>query len=408
MAIYSWKGKNKMGEYLNGELDVDSTEIAIEELRKNNIYPITIGKKSEFFSFKLAGTKEISPKTKISDNNLIIFTRQFSSLIDSGVPILQGIQIMIEQQKNKDVKGILKKILENIESGASLSNSLRKFPRVFNDLYVNLVEAGERGGVLDIVFKRLSVYYEKMLKLKRKIKGAMIYPIVVLSVAVAVIIILMTFVIPVFANLFASVGAKLPGLTLDVINVSDFIRSYILYIIIGLGILIFLIRLYYKKESGRRNIDRLFLKIPVFGVLLKKIAIARFARTLSTMIESGVSILAGLELVSKTSGNKIIEESLLKAREDVVGGSSLSLALNKTELFPPLVIQMVIVGEKTGNLDAMLSKVADYYDEEVDNAVTNLTQMLEPVLIVFLGIVVGTLVVAMYLPIFNIGKAIKG
>lgn len=408
MAIYRWKGKRSSGEYLKGEITASDPNFVVSELRKMDIYPINIGKKNEFFTISLQGTKEISPKTKISDNNLIVFTRQFSSLIDSGVPILQGLNIMIEQQKNKELKGILLKIKESIESGASLSDSLREFPRVFNDLYVNLVEAGEKGGVLDRVFKRLSVYFEKILKLKRKIKGAMIYPIVVLSVAVAVIIILMTFVIPVFANLFASVGAKLPALTRDVIAFSDFVRAYILYIIIAIGALIFALRVYHNKESGRRNIDRLFLKIPIIGVLLKKVAIARFARTLSTMVESGVPILAGLEIVSKTSGNKIIEESLMQTKEDVSAGSPLSAALNKTNLFPPLVIQMVMVGEKTGNIDAMLAKVADYYDEEVDNAVNNLTQMLEPALIIFLGIVVGTLVVAMYLPIFNLGKAIKG
>lgn len=408
MAIYRWKGKKRSGEYLKGEITASDTRLVVEELRKMDIYPINIGKKSEFFTLSLQGAKEISPKTKISDNNLIVFTRQFSSLIDSGVPILQGLTIMIEQQKNKELKGILVKIKESIESGASLSDSLKKFPRVFSDLYVNLVEAGEKGGVLDRVFKRLSIYFEKILRLKRKIKGAMIYPIVVLSVALAVIIILMTFVIPVFANLFASVGAKLPSLTRDVIAFSDFMRAYILYIIIATSVLIFGLRVYYKKENGRRNIDRLFLKIPLIGVLLKKVAIARFARTLSTMVESGVPILAGLEIVSKTSGNKIIEESLMQTKQDVSAGSSLSVALNKTNLFPPLVIQMVMVGEKTGNLDAMLAKVADYYDEEVDNAVNNLTQMLEPALIIFLGIVVGTLVVAMYLPIFNLGKAIKG
>ena len=408
MAVYQWKGKKHTGEYLSGEITAENYEQVIEEIRKKNIYPISVKKKSEFFTLSLSGTKEISPNTKISDNNLIVFTRQFSSLIESGVPILQGLTIMIEQQKNKELKGILTKIREGIESGASLSDSLRKFPRVFNDLYVNLVESGEKGGVLDRVFKRLSVYFEKILKLKRKIKGAMIYPIVVLSVAIGVIVILMTFVIPVFANLFSSVGAKLPALTRDVIGFSDFMRAYILYIIIALGVLIFALKAYHKKESGKRNIDRIILKIPVIGMLLKKVAIARFARTLSTMVESGVPILAGLAIVSKTSGNKIIEESLMQTKEDVSSGSPLSAALNKTKLFPPLVIQMVMVGEKTGNLDAMLAKVADYYDEEVDNAVNNLTQMLEPALIIFLGVVVGTLVVAMYLPIFNLGKAIKG
>ncbi len=408
MATYRWKGKKHSGEYLNGEITADSNEQVIEEIRKMDVYPISVKKKSEFFTLSLQGNKGISPNTKISDNNLIVFTRQFSSLIESGVPILQGLSIMIEQQKNKELKGILTKIKESIESGASLSDSLRKFPKVFNELYVNLVESGEKGGVLDRVFKRLAVYFEKILKLKRKIKGAMIYPIVVLSVAVGVIIILMTFVIPVFANLFASVGAKLPALTRDVIGFSDFMRTYILYIIIALGILIFALRVYHKKESGKRNIDKMMLKIPLIGILLKKVAIARFARTLSTMVESGVPILAGLAIVSKTSGNKIIEDSLMQTKEDVSSGSPLSMALNKTKLFPPLVIQMVMVGEKTGNLDAMLAKVADYYDEEVDNTVNNLTQMLEPALIIFLGIVVGTLVVAMYLPIFNLGKAIKG
>ncbi len=407
MAIYQWKGKKSTGEYLNGELDAANSAIVVEELHKKNIYPIQVGKKSEFFTLSLTGITEVGPRTKISDNNLVVFTRQFSSLIDSGVPILQGISIMIEQQKNKEVKGILIKIKESIEGGASLSNSFRKFPRVFNELYVNLVEAGERGGVLEEVFKRLSVYFEKIVRLKRKIKGAMIYPIVVLSVAVAVIVILMTFVIPIFAKLFASVGAKLPLLTREVINFSNFLRGNIIYILIGIGIFVFLFRFYYKREGGRRNIDRLLLKIPLIGTLLKKVAIARFARTLSTMVESGVPILAALEIVSKASGNKIIEESVIKAREDVASGSSLAAALNKIGLFPPLVIQMIMVGEKTGNMDAMLAKVADYYDEEVDNAVTNLTQMLEPVLIVFLGIVVGTLVVAMYEPIFNIGRAIK-
>lgn len=408
MAVYQWKGKGRSGEYLKGEITASDSNFVAAELRRRDIFPISIGKKSDFFNFSLQGTKEVGPKTKISDNNLIVFTRQFSSLIESGVPILQGLSIMIEQQKNKDLKGILSKIKENIEGGASLSDSLKKYPRVFNDLYVNLVEAGEKGGVLDRVFKRLAVYFEKILKLKRKIKGAMIYPIVVLSVAIGVIIILMTFVIPVFANLFASVGAKLPALTRDVIAFSDFMRKYIVYIIIALAAVLFALKFYYKKESGRRNIDRLMLKIPLIGPLLKKVAIARFSRTLSTMVESGVPILAGLEIVSKTSGNKVIEESLMQTKQDVAAGASLSGSLNKTDLFPPLVIQMVMVGEKTGNLDAMLSKVADYYDEEVDNTVNNLTQMLEPALIVFLGVVVGTLVVAMYLPIFNLGKAIKG
>jgi len=236
----------------------------------------------------------------------------------------------------------------------------------------------------------------------------MIYPIVVLSVAIAVIIILMTFVIPIFASLFASVGAKLPALTMDVIAFSDFMKSYILYIIIAGALIIFALKAYRKRESGRRNIDRLILKIPLIGVLLKKVAIARFARTFSTMIESGVPILAGLDIVSRTSGNKVIEDTIMQAKQDVSAGATLSVSLSKTDLFPPLVIQMVMVGEKTGNLDAMLTKVADYYDEDVDNAVNNLTQMLEPALIIFLGVVVGTLVVAMYLPIFNLGQAIKG
>ena len=408
MATYQWRGKKHSGEYVSGEIAADNNEQVIEAIRKMDVFPISIKKKSDFFTLSLQGNKKIGPNTKISDNNLIVFTRQFSSLIESGVPILQGLSIMVEQQKNKELKGILTKIKEGIESGASLSDSLRKFPKVFNDLYVNLVESGEKGGVLDRVFKRLSVYFEKILKLKRKIKSAMIYPTVVLSVAVGVIIILMTFVIPVFASLFASVGAKLPALTRDVIDFSNFMRAYILYIIIALGILIFAFKAYGKKENGKRNIDRMMLKIPVIGILLKKVAIARFARTLSTMVESGVPILAGLEIVSKTSGNKIIEESLMRTKDEVSSGSPLSSSLNKTNLFPPLVIQMITVGEKTGNLDAMLAKVADYYDEEVDNAVNNLTQMLEPALIVFLGIVVGTLVVAMYLPIFNLGKAIKG
>ena len=250
MPVYQWKGRKKTGEYIVGQIDAASPEIVIDELHKNNIYPINVDKKSEFLSLRLTASKEVSSKTKISDNDLIVFTRQFSSLVDSGVPILQGLSIMIEQQKNKNLKGILSKIKENIESGGSLSDSFKKFPRVFNDLYINLVDAGEKGGVLDKVFKRLSVYFEKTLKLKRKVKGAMIYPTIVLSVAFGVIVILLTFVIPVFANLFASVGAKLPGLTQDVINFSDFVRSYILYIIIAIGVVVFLVKSYYKRENG--------------------------------------------------------------------------------------------------------------------------------------------------------------
>lgn len=407
MAVYRWNGRTRQGAYEKGEITADSTAKAMEELRKKDIFVISVKKKGEFFTLSGSSSKGVSQKTKINDTNLIVFTRQFSSLIESGVPILQGLTIMIEQQKNPQLKGILLKIREGIESGLSLSDSLKKFPNTFNDLYVNLVESGEKGGVLDRVFKRLAVYFEKILKLKRKIKGAMIYPSIVLSVAIGVIVILMTFVIPVFANLFSSVGAKLPTLTTDVIAFSNFMRAYLIYTLIALAAVVIAIRAYYKKENGKRNIDRITLKIPLFGELLRKVAIARFARTLSTMVESGVPILSGLAIVSKTSGNKIIEESLMRAKEDVSSGSPLSTALNKTKLFPPLVIQMVMVGEKTGNLDAMLNKVADYYDEEVDNAVNNLTQMLEPALIIFLGIVVGTLVVAMYLPIFNLGKAIK-
>lgn len=408
MPSFQWKGRNRSGEYVKGEIAASSPDAVAQELHKLDIYPINIAKKSEFFSLSLSGAKkEISSKTRISDTNLIVFTRQFSSLVDSGVPILQGLSIIIEQQKNKDLKGILMKIRESIEGGMSLSESLRKFPRVFNELYVNLVDSGEKGGVLDKVFRRLSVYFEKILKLKRKIKGAMVYPLIVLAVAVAVIIILMTFVIPVFAKLFASVGAKLPTLTTYVIDFSDFMRSNVLYIILGIIAVAVIIKLYHRNEKGRRNIDWFILKLPLFGDLFRKVSIARFSRTLSTMVESGVPILAGLDIVSKISGNKIIEESLVTAREEVMSGAPLSQALNKTGLFPPLVIQMVIVGERTGNLDAMLEKVADYYDEEVDNAVNNLTQMLEPALIIFLGVVVGTLVVAMYLPIFNLGRAIK-
>ena len=407
MPSFIWKGKKRTGEYLKGEVVAETVSEAAEHLRKTDIFPITIRKKSSFFTMSLTGPAKVGPKTKISDNNLVLFTRQFSSLIESGVPILQGIQIITEQQKNKELKGILTHIKEDIEGGSTLSNSLRKFPLAFTDLYTNLVEAGERGGVLDTVFKRLAIYLEKMVKLKRKIKGALIYPSIVLTVAIGVVIVLLTFVIPVFATLFSSVGAKLPALTADVIAFSNFVRAYIIYIIIGLGIIITAIRFYYRTEKGRWNIDWLILRFPLVGILIKKTSIARFTRTLSTMMESGVHILEGLNIVSRATGNVIVKESLMKARDDISSGATFAVSLNKTELFPPLVIQMIAVGESTGTLDAMLSKVADYYEEEVDNAVTNLTQMLEPALIIFLGVTVGTLVVAMYLPIFNLGKAIK-
>ncbi|MCL4558701.1 MAG: type II secretion system F family protein [Deltaproteobacteria bacterium] len=403
MAVFRWEGIKKTGETVKGSTDAQNENAVIAILRQQDIRPITIKEKKA--SLDLANLSIF--KEKVTGKDLSVFTRQFATMIDSGLPLVQCLDILGAQQPNKTFQKTIKDIKASIEGGSTFAAALKKHPETFDSLYTNLVSAGEVGGMLDTILARLATYIEKAEKLKGRVKGAMVYPIVVLSVAAGAVAILLLFVIPIFAKMFADVGAALPAPTQFVMDLSNFLKHYILYLIIGIGAVVYAIRRYYKTSSGQFVIDGLLLKTPVFGEIIRKNAVARFTRTLSTMISSGVPIMDGLEIVARTSGNVIIENAIMKARESIAAGKTISEPLAQTKVFPSMVVQMISVGEATGNMDAMLSKIADFYDEEVDTAVAAMTSLIEPLLIVFLGVVIGGLVVAMYLPIFKIASTIK-
>jgi type IV pilus assembly protein PilC len=369
-------------------------------LRQQNIVPTKIVAKGKEIQFSFSLGK------KVKDRSIAIFTRQLATMIDAGLPLVQSLEILAVQQENKTFKNIIREIREDVEGGSTFAGALKKHPRVFSELYTNLVVAGEEGGILDNILNRLANYIEKAEALKKKVKSALVYPSTIVGVAVIVVMILMIFVIPVFESMFKGAGQTLPLPTLIVLAMSKFVKSYILFIIPAIGILIFLLRRYYKTENGRGVVDSLILKAPVFGPLFQKIAVARFSRTLGTLVSSGVPILDGLSIVSRTSGNKTIETAILKARSSIKEGETIAEPLNRSGVFPPMVIQMISVGESTGALDSMLSKIADFYEEEVDVAVANLTSLLEPFLMMFLGVVIGGVVISMYLPIFQMASAV--
>ncbi len=346
----------------------------------------------------------MQPKVKQAD--IIIFCRQFSTMIDAGLPIIQCLDILYSQNENKTFKNILKEIKGNVESGQTFAEALKKYPKQFDDLFVNMIAAGEAGGILDSILRRLSAYMEKAAKLKAKIKGGMTYPIVTIIIAIIVIAIIMVFVIPVFEEMFEGMGGALPAPTQIVVNMSRFIKSNILYIIGFIGVLIFAIRRFYKTDKGRALMDDLFLRIPLFGPLIRKAAVSKFTRTMGTMLGSGVAILDALEIVAKTAGNKTIEKAVYETRSAISEGRTMSDPLSESGVFPSMVCQMIAVGESTGALDSMLTKIADFYDEEVDQAVENMTALIEPFMLVFLGVVIGGLVVSMYLPIFKMASAL--
>lgn len=401
---FSWTGKTSQGSILNGDMVANNKEEVINALRNQGIIPTIINeKKSE--GIQLFGKK----KQKITDKDIVVFTRQFSTMFSAGIPIVQGLDIMGKQMENKTLRSLINQIKSDVETGTTLADALKKHPRIFDDLYVNLVAAGEAGGVLDAVLMRLANYIEKSMKLKKKVKGAMIYPLIVMSVAVLVIAVIMIFVIPVFAKIFGEMGAALPTPTRIVIAISKFLGGIggvsLLAGIIGT---FFGLRQYRRTVPGRKNTDRALLKIPLIGDLLRKVAVARFTRTLGTLISSGVPILEALEICAKSSGNKIVEEVIFVVKSEVASGKTVAEPLSKSEIFPPMVVQMINVGESTGALDQMLTKIADFYDDEVDNSVSNLTTMLEPMLMVFLGVIIGFIVVALYLPIFKMGEVVGG
>jgi type IV pilus assembly protein PilC len=399
MAVFVYQGRSANGMQ-NGEIEAPDRSAAVGELRRRAILVTKIAEKSApKVSFKFGG--------KVSDKEMAIFTRQFSTMIDAGLPLVQCLNILAEQSESKTLRSVTGQVARNVEAGSTLADALRRHPRTFDDLFTNLVEVGEAGGILDVVLQRLSAYIEKAAALKRKVKAAMVYPSAIIGVAIMVVIFMLTFVIPTFAQMFKDLGADLPLPTKVVLWLSTFVRTYILLIIAGMVGCVLALRSYYRTEGGRATIDALMLKLPIFGTLIRKVAVARFTRTLGTLVQSGVPILDGLRITARTAGNKVVEKAVLQCRAAVTEGKTLAEPLRVSGVFPPMVTQMISVGEQTGALDAMLSKIADFYDDEVDTAVSTLTSLLEPIMIVFLGVVVGGLVVAMYLPIFKLVTLVK-
>jgi type IV pilus assembly protein PilC len=400
MPVYKWEGKTLKGLIKKGEMEAANEGAIRAQLRQQSIIPTKIVSKGK--EIKLS----FSFGSKVKQRSIAIFTRQLATMIDAGLPLVQSLEILSSQQENKTFKNILRGIREDVEGGSTFAGALKKHPATFNDLYTNLVVAGEEGGILDNILTRLANYIEKAEALKKKVKSAMVYPTVIVSVAVIVVIILMIFVIPVFESMFKSAGQTLPLPTMIVVVISKTIRKYIVIVIPAVIALFYFLKKYHQTDNGKALLDRLLLQMPVFGSLFRKIAVARFSRTLGTLVSSGVPILDGLNIVSKTAGNKTIETAILNARASIREGETIAEPLNRSGIFPPMVIQMISVGESTGALDSMLSKIADFYEDEVDVAVSNLTALLEPLLMCFLGVVIGGVVIAMYLPIFQMANAV--
>jgi type IV pilus assembly protein PilC len=397
MATFTYTARAFNGDLRTATIDASSRDDVISQLRKQRLSVVKIDQDA---------TKKIG-KGSIKTRDVVIFTRQFSTMINSGLPLVQALTILAEQTENKALAEVTRKVVFDVESGNTVADALSKHPRAFTNLYVNMVAAGEAGGILDTILLRLATFLEKNDALVRKVKGAMIYPAVIMSVAAIAVVVLLIFVIPVFAGMFASAGQALPFPTRIVIAASGFLKHY--WWVIGAVIIVggYSFQKYYATQSGKLVIDRLMLRMPVLGDVLRKSAVSRFTRTLGTLISSGVSILEGLEITAKTAGNRVIQDAIMQSRSSIAGGDTIAQPLQKSKVFPPMVISMIAVGEQTGGLDEMLSKIADFYDEEVDAAVSNLLSLLEPIMIVFLGVVVGGMVVAMYLPIFDMVNAVQ-
>lgn len=395
MPSFEWKGRDRHGNAQTGVLIGDNKDAVIAALRKQQIVVTTVKEKGKEIALPKFGGG-------IKSKDIAVFTRQFSVMIDAGLPLVQCLEILGQQQDNKSLQKVILQVRQDVEGGLSLAESLRKHPQAFDDLYVNMVAAGEAGGILDTILQRLATYIEKTVKLKSQVRSALIYPVAVVVIAVIVVYVILWKVIPVFASLFEGLGASLPFLTVMIVGVSNFIGNFwwLIFLIVGGGI--FAIRQYYQTEGGRYQLDKLMLRLPAIGILLRKIAVARFCRTLGTLLSSGVAILESLDITARTSGNAVIEEAILIVRKEVEEGKNLADPLSRTEQFPPMVCQMIGVGEQTGAMDTMLSKIADFYEDEVDAAVEGMMALLEPMIISFLGVVIGTIVVAMYLPMFSL------
>jgi type IV pilus assembly protein PilC len=400
MPVFKYAGKTRSGTVQKGEIDANDRESAVAVLRQRQIRVTTIKAKPKELSLNLPGFGGVKEK------DIVIFTRQFATMIEAGLPLVQCLDILSRQATNKEFATVIAKVKTDVESGESFADALRKHPKVFNEFYANMVEAGETGGILDTILARLAAYMEKARALKGKVKSAMVYPAAIVGIAVLVIVFLMIFVIPVFAEMFESFGGTLPAPTQLVMTLSEMTKKYVVYAIPAVIILVFLFKRFYRTAKGKRVVDSLLLQSPVFGPLIQKVAVAKFTRTLGTLVSSGVPIIDGLQITARTAGNKIVEEAVLAVISSVKEGQSLADPLSKQNIFPAMVVQMIEVGESSGALDSMLEKIADFYDEEVDAAVSALTSLLEPALMVFLGVTIGFIVVAMYLPIFKMAGAL--
>jgi type IV pilus assembly protein PilC len=400
MPVFSYSARSVAGDITSGEIDLPTKEEVFGWLVRQRLRPVSVRSKPKEMSFSFG--------SGVKTREVVIFTRQFATMINAGLPLVQSLSILAEQTENKKFQTVISEVLHDIEAGQTLADSMRKHPKVFTELYVNMVAAGEAGGILDTILLRLAVFLEKNDALIRKIKGAMTYPAVMLFVVMAATTILLWKVVPVFATIFTDAGMALPTPTRVVLAISAFLQSYILYLFMGMIAAAFGVKRYYGTDGGKLVIDRMLLKMPVLGGLIRKSAVSRFTRTLGTLISSGVSILEGLEITARTSGNRVVHDAVMGSRASIAGGATIADPLKASGVFPPMVVQMINVGEQTGGLDDMLSKIADFYDDEVDAAVTALTSILEPVMIVIMGVVIGGMVVAMYMPMFDMINTVQG
>ena len=401
MPVYIWKGKNTHGEKRKGEVEAADLAGAQAQVKRMRITDAVVKEKPKDLLENISFFKP-----KVQGRDIVIFTRQLSTMINAGLPLVQGLEILEKQQENPTFKKALGEIRQDVEAGSTLADSMRKKPKIFDALFTNMIEAGETGGILDTILTRLAVFMEKSMALKKKIKGAMTYPTVCLAIAILVLGVILIFVVPVFKTMFEDFGSSLPLPTQFVVDMSDFLKSYFIYIFIAFFLISMAVKKFYQTDKGRMAIDRGLLKSPVFGILLRKVAVAKFTRTLSTMLSAGVPILEALQVVAKTAGNKVIEQAVFRVGDSIAEGRPIAEPLEESGVFPNMVVQMINVGESVGALDAMLEKIADFYDEEVDQAVENLTAMIEPFMMVFLGGMIGGIVVAMYLPIFKIASVV--
>ena len=397
MATFTYTARSFAGEMRTATIDASSRDDVIAQLRRQRLNVVKIDE----------ATPKKPKRGHIKMRDIVILTRQFSTMINAGLPLVQAMTILAEQSQNKVLSEVMRKVVFDVESGNTVADALSKHPQAFSNLYVNMVAAGEAGGILDTILMRLATFMEKNDALIRKVKGAMIYPGVIMSVAAVAVTVLLIFVIPVFENLFSSAGLALPLPTRIVMGASRFLKGYWYVVLAVIGVSVFMFKRYNATSDGKLKIDRFMLKVPVLGDVLRKSAVSRFTRTLGTLISSGVSILDGLEITAKTAGNRVVQDAIMESRSSIAGGDTIAQPLKKSGVFPPMVISMISVGEQTGGLDEMLSKIADFYDEEVDAAVSNLLSLLEPLMIVFLGVVVGGMVVSMYLPIFDMINAVQ-